>query len=586
MRIWIDGKQLDTYTGGVSVSKTNNLWKFGKAEFVHTQTVKIPATNNNKSLLDFADEFRTQSAVARGFVDCLVDIDGVFEEGRLYVSGYSDGEFSVIITFGKELRSLDVKLVDAIKDSAIPEHLRIDASQDFVGATLYDKDGTEVKKAAVKTNYLMSLLNASDMPIIDYDAFKHTELGIAFGVGADDVPLYDKDIPVNFKRIGDSVVSEEPSTTDVAYSYNFADFADFSAYAKVTANAYKLYVFRNLTQPISIKNYYGRIGYFQFPFNIELRFGSNANGYSVGFLNEAQASTYEFMPVTQWFGHYINVESFTVNGVASGAEVSDNLSGMKILIPKNQKFVINYYTEFAYDKELISGSFVSGYFTGGRVNDFTLQIPVSYGVFSKQFIPDVTVYQLLQIIAAYNKKLLYFDGSKYTLAAVSEITDGNDYICNDVAKELTVSDKAFDFAQHNYVDYKSGGTSIDYTTNNVHLTEEKTLLTIQFDGGAVPTGKFRLADDFPAIGSIVLGGIDPIAGNITYLMDALNVSKISGLDELLSKTRQVKIKFRMSYLDFVSIKELDNFEYRGATLQWSSLQWSDGWCTATLQTIY
>ena len=575
MRIWINDQQLDTYEGSVSVSKTNNLWKFGKAEFVHTQTVKIPATNNNKALLDFADEFRTQSSVARGFVDCLVEIDGVFEQGRLYVSGYSDGEFSVIITFGKELQSLDVKLVDAIKDSAMPEHLRIGASQDFVGAKLYDKDGAEVKKAAVKTNYLMSLLNASGMSMINYDVFKHTTLGIAFGVGADDVPMYDKDISVNFKRIGDSVVSEQSGTTDVAYRYNFADFPDFAEYAKVTRNAYKLYVFKQ-TRPLTIKNYYGRIGYYQFPFDIELRFGSNANGYAIGFLDESQASTYEFMPITQWQGHYINVEAFTVNGVASGAEISNDLSGTKILIPKNKKFVINYYTDFAYEKELISGSFVTGYFTQGSVNDFTLQIPVSYGLFSKQFIPDITVYQLLQIIAAYNNKMLCFNGSKYTLAAVSEITGESDYQCKDVAKGITVSDKAFDFAQHNYVDYKSGGKSIDYTTNNVHLDEDKTLLQIPFDGGAVSSGKFRLSDDFPAIGSIL---------PVTDLMYALNVTKISGLDEFLSTTRQVKVKFRMSYLDFVGIKELDNFEYKGATLQWSSLQWSDGWCTATLQTL-
>lgn len=575
MRIWINDTQLDTYDGSVSATKTNNLWKFGKAEFVHTQTVKIPATNNNKALLDFADEFRTQSAVARGFVQCLVDIDGVFEEGRLYVSGYSSGEFSVIVTFSKELQSLDVKLADAIKDSAMPEHLRIGASRDFVGAILYDKDGAEVKKAAVKTNYLMSLLNASGMSVIDYNAFTHTTLGIAFGVDADDVPIYDKDIPVNFKRIGNSVVSEEQGTTDIAYTYNFADFSDFAAYAKITANAYKLYVFKN-TSPLTIKNYYGRIGYYQFPFNIELRFGSNANGYAVGFLNEGQASTFEFMPVTEWHGHYINVEAFTVNGIASGEEVSDNLSGTKILIPKNQKFVINYYTEFAYDKELISGSFVTGYFTQGSVNDFTLQIPVSYGLFSKQFIPDVTVYQLLQIIAAYNNKMLYFNGAKYTIATMSEITGESDYSCKDVAKGISVNDKAFDFANHNYVVYKSGGKSIDYTTNNVHLAEEKTLLTIPFDGGAVSTGKFRLADDFPAIGSIL---------PVNYLMYALNVTKVSGLDEFLSSTRQVKIKFRMSYLDFTSVKELDNFEYKGATLQWSSLQWSDGWCTATLQTL-
>lgn len=580
MRILINDTQLDTYEGSVSITKTNNLWKFGKAEFVHTQTVKLPATNNNKALLDFADEFRTQSSVARGFVDCLVEIDGVFEDGRLYVSGYTDGEFSVIITFGKELLSLDVKLVDAIKDSAMPDHLRIGTSQDFVGAKIYDKDGAEVKKAAVKTNYLMSLLNASGMSVINYDVFNHTTLGIAFGVGADDVLMYERAITVPFNRAGGDVVSENPNTGDIAYTYNFGEFTDFANYAKVTKNAYMIYIFKNLKPPMGGAPYsyfyYGRIGYFQFPFDIELRFGSNANGYAVGFLDESKASTYEFIPVTKWQGHYINVEDFTVNGVASGTEVSNDLSGTKILIPKNQKFVINYYTEFAYEKELLSGSFVTGYFTGGSVNDFTLQIPVSYGLFSKQFIPDVTVYQLLQIIAAYNNKMLYFNGSKYTLAAVSDITGGNDYQCKDVAKGITVNDKAFDFAQHNYVDYKSGGKSIDYTTDNVHLSEDKTLLTIPFDGGAVPTGKLRLADDFPAIGSIL---------PVTDLMYALNVTKVSGLDEFLSKTRQVKIKFRMSYLDFTSVKELDNFEYKCATLQWSSLQWSDGWCTATLQTL-
>ena len=179
MRIWINDTQLDTYEGSVSVSKTNNLWKFGKAEFVHTQTVKLPATNNNKALLDFADEFRTQSAVARGLVDCLVDIDGVFEQGRLYVSGDSDGEFSVIITFGKELRSIDVKLVDAISDSVIPDHLRIGTNTNFMGTNLYDTDGNVVKKANVKTNYLLSLLQSSGVSIINYNSFSLSSLGMA-----------------------------------------------------------------------------------------------------------------------------------------------------------------------------------------------------------------------------------------------------------------------------------------------------------------------------------------------------------------------------------------------------------------------
>ena len=583
MRIWINDTQLDTYEGSVSVTKTNNLWKFGKAEFVHTQTVKIPATNNNKALLDFADEFRTQSAVARGFVDCLVEIDGVFEDGRLYVSGYADGEFSVIMTFGKELQSLDVKLVDAIKDSVIPDHLRIDTNTNFMGTNLYDADGNVVKKANVKTNYLLSLLQSSGVSVIDYNNFSLSTLGIAFDVDADDVTKYERTITVPFNRVGGDVTSENPNTGNIAYTYNFGGFTDFANYAKVTKNAYMIYTFKNLKPPMGGAPYsyfyYGRVGYLQFPFDIELRFGNNANGYAVGFLDETQASTFEFMPFTEWHGHYINVEDFEVNGKKAGDVVADDLSGTRLLIPANQKFVIYNFEDFAYNKELIEGSFVTGYFTQGSVNDFTLSIPVSYGLFSKQFIPDITIYQLLQTLAAYKQRLLYFDGTKYTLASVSDISSGNKYVCKDViAGGYSVTDKAFDYAQHNYVDFKSGGNVIDYTTNNVHLDEAKTLLTIPFDGGYYAGDGdtiFKPADGFPAIGSVQ-------GKNFRFNQ----VSKIGGFDAFLQKTRQVKIKFRMSYLDFTYIKELDNFEYKGAPLQWSSLQWSDGLCTATLQTIY
>ena len=185
----------------------------------------------------------------------------------------------------------------------------------------------------------------------------------------------------------------------------------------------------------------------------------------------------------------------------------------------------------------------------------------------------------MQTLSAYKQRLLYFDGTKYTLASVSDISSGGVHVCKDViARGYSVTDKAFDYAQHNYVDFKSGGNVLEYTTNNVHLDEYKTLLTIPFDGGYYAGGGdtiFKPAEGFPAIGSV--------QGKYFRFNQ---ISKIGGFDAFLQKTRQVKIKFRMTYLDFVGIKELDNFEYKGARLQWSSLQWSDGWCAATLQTIY
>lgn len=580
MRIYINGKQLDTYAKSVSVKKTNNLWKFGKAEFERTQTISVPATNNNRALLDFADEFRTQSAVARGYVDCLTELDGVVKPARLYVSGYKGGEFSCILTFGKELQSLDVKLVDAIKDSVIPDHLRIDTNANFMGTNLYDADGNVVKKANVKTNYLLSLLQSSGVSVINYQNFEVSTLGIAFDVDADDVTQYNRSVGVSITRDGTYVSSEDMQTQDVIYTYALG-LSDFSQYIKVSSNTYEIYTFKNLKPvtgtPYTI-NYYGRIGYLQFPFDVELRFVGDASDLAVGFLDESKQYDFLYIPVTKWHGHYINVEAFEVNKKKPGEVVSDDLSGTRLLIPANQKFVIYNFNDFSYEDKLLEGSFVNGYFTGGSVNDFTITIPISYCLFSKQFIPDITIYQLLQTLAAYKQRMLYFDGTKYTIASVSDMSSGGVHVCKDViAGGYSVTDKAFDFAQHNYVDFKNGGNVLDYTTKNVHLSDENTLLTIPFDGGYYAGGGdtiFKPADSFPAIGQV-----------IGKKFNFSHISKIGGFEKFITNTRQVKIKFRMSYLDFDDVAELDCFRYKGALLQWVDLMWSDGWCTATLQTV-
>lgn len=580
MKIYINGKQLDTYAKSVSVKKTNNLWKFGKAEFERTQTISVPATNNNKDLLDFADEFRTQSSVARGYVECLTELDGVVKPARLYVSGYKEGEFSCILTFGKELQSIDVKLSEAIKSSAMPDYLLINNTTDFVGKNMYDKDGNIVNKVCVRTNYLLSLLQNSGISIIDYNALQLSTLAIATKYDAKDITQFEKTLPSVLKRNGTYVSSTSPTTTDIIYTYTFSSYASlFGSFAKTGTVTYKVYTFKNL-KPIMgspyTNEYYGRISYIQFPYDIAIRFGAGCSEYAVGFLDESKASDFYYLPITKWHGHYINVENEPKNGVPSGGVVSDNLSGKTLVIPANQKFVIFRFGDFAYNEERIDGSFFTGYFTGGSVDTLYFNMPIAAPIFSGQFIPDVTVYQLLQTIAAYKQKLLYFDGSKYTLASVSDIKNGTEWACS-ITTGYDVSDKSFDFAQHNIAKYKSGGNELDYKVNNVHLSESKDILTIPFDGGNFIAGGstiFKLADDFPAIGAI-----NGLALSFNHIV------KVIGLESILNNTRQVKIKLRMTYLDFDDVKELDCFRYKGALLQWVDLTWSDGWCTATLQTV-
>ena len=567
MRIWINDQQLDTYEGSVSVTKTNNLWKFGKAEFVHTQTVKIPATNNNKALLDFADEFRTQSSVARGFVDCLVDIDGVFEQGRLYVSGYSDGEFSVIITFGKELRSLDVKVADVLGEYVDINKL-VGLDNSFKELSMYDIEGNVIKRFCVSFNYLMQLIKDKGIDVIDLDAFKLTSLAYAVDYNSTNVDTVGVDKAVGLTRVY-GTKSTSPTNKNVLYTYTF-DYNNLNAYRSKTSYTVKMGIAMDGASVYA--QYYAAIEYFAFPFDVILRFGDNCSDYAVGFVGSGTTYIDAFAKL---FGHY-RADGWN--------EVYNDLSNTDLRIPSGTKFSILRYGDFyqgTVNHPTIPGAFLSvqGLFYadyGSTSNSFP-NITIKLPVFNYKFIPDITIYQLLQTLAAYKQRLLYFDGTKYTIASVSDIASGNEYVCKDVMVGYSVTDKAFDFAQHNYVDYKSGGNVLDYTTNNVHLDEEKTLLTIQFDGGYYAGGGdtiFKPADGFPAIGSV----------QGKYLRFN-QVAKIGGFDAFLQKTRQVKIKFRMNYLDFIGIKELDNFEYKGARLQWSSLQWSEGWCTATLQTL-
>lgn len=578
MRIWINDQQLDTYEGSVSVTKTNNLWKFGKAEFVHTQTVKLPATNNNKALLDFADEFRTQSAVARGFVDCLVEIDGVFEGGRLYVSGYADGEFSVILTFGKELQSLDVKLSEAIKN--IPAGVIINTTSGFAYINVYDKDGALTEKVFTTTNYLLSLLEDSGVDVIDYDKFSVSGDGIAFESDANDIKDTGSEFDLAITRHYYGLHTDITKVSQPAYVHNVSIDVPISDNMKLSSVCILCENVRFGVGETSITEFYGRLQYFIYPTSdVELIFGPNSSEYSVILFHKDILNETGLVPGLPDLIYKQIGKCIDFNRGFEGVEQSGDLSGQTVLIPKDTPFIIVNYSDYVFDKYGQNGrDYIGGLYYRGNTSAF--QLKISLPVFTPKFIPDITIYQLLQILAARRSLMLYFDGTKYTTATLYGISDNNAAftVKEESKSSYSVSDKAFDFAQKNTLKYKSGVLETNLYINNLHIADKKTVLEVPFDGGtwkevgviAETDGGFPmyLNRDIPTMNSILA------ALNFPYELHAI-----------LASTRQVKVKFRMTYLDFVSVKNLDNFEYKGARLQWSSLQWSDGWCTATLQTL-
>lgn len=577
MKIYINGKQLDTYAKSVSVKKTNNLWKFGKAEFERTQTISVPATNNNKDLLDFADEFRTQSSVARGYVDCLTELGGVVKPARLYVSGYKGGEFSCILTFGKELQSLDVKLVDAIKN--IPAGVIINTISGFAYINVYDEEGAITKKVFTTTNYLLSLLEDNGVDVVDYDKFTVSRDGIAFESDAEDIKDTGSEFDLAITRHYYGLSTEITKVSRPAYVQNVSIDVPISDNMKLSSVCIlaENVVFGS-GRPV-ITKYYGRFQYFIYPTSdVELIFGANSSDYSVILLNSDLLNETAFVPdlpnlIIRQIGKCIDFS----HGF-EGVYTTGDLSGQTVLVPKDTPFIIVNYSDYIFVYGQNERDYLGGLYY--RSNTSAFQLKISLPVFAPKFIPDITIYQLLQILAARRSSMIYFDGTKYTTTTLYGLAkNSGDFTVKEESKSsYSVNDKAFDFAQKNTLKYKSGVLETNLYIDNLHIADEKTVLEVPFDGG-----KWK-----------EVGVIAETDGGFPMYLNRNSSTKnaiVSGLNfpyelqAILANTRQVKVKFRMSYIDFDDIAELDCIRYKGALLQWVDLTWSDGWCTATLQTV-
>lgn len=564
MKIYINGKQLDTYAKSVSVKKTNNLWKFGKAEFERTQTIQVPATNNNKALLDFADEFRTQSAVSRGYVECLTELDGVVKPARLYVSGYKGGDFSCILTFGKELQPLDLKLSEVVDFGDTPIFVgQYPDDLDIKGA--YDKDGNAIERVVISNDFIVRNLN---LDFLDKDAFNdgYLNIGVMVDISKDNILKKSKATPVILgRRYGG--LSDDPAVLMTAYTMSLNNPHLKSFKVEERYNGVFLpngELIQNVICQVVNNNagtrtdYYANIEYYQFPFDVDLHFGAGNDNtilyYEglrelVGIKQREHGAVITGTPIT---GRTIRITAGTKFGLMSADDIWQN-----------------------YNPDGIGNIVVNGFFFN-RSAISSFNIDINFPRITNDMLPDITVFQFLQIVAAYVGKMLYFDGSKYTLTDLSNITNTPKEFKADIVASgsYEVTDKAFDFAQNNWIKSKSGIQKTWYGIQNVHLTDDKDLLTVPFDTGSNMIGIIHLADNLPAIGNIS-----------SKTLQVVSFLRNSNLVGILENTRQVKIKFRMSYLDFDDVAELDCIRYKGALLQWVDLTWSDGWCTATLQTV-
>ena len=567
MKIYIDGKQLDTYAKSVSVKKTNNLWKFGKAEFERTQTISVPATNNNKALLDFADEFRTQSAVARGYVECMTELDGVVKPARLYVSGYKGGEFSCILTFGNELEFLDSKLSEVVDFGSTP----IFAGQyaeyfDIKGA--YDKDGNAIERVVVSNDFIVKNLN---FDFLDKDVFYdgYLNIGVMVDISKDNILEKSKVTNVVVDRRYGGLSDDESNLltayTNVLNNPYLQSFKVIEKYdgvllpnGELIPNVICQVVNNNAGTRI---NYYANIEYYQFPFDVDLYFGAG---------NDKTILYYEGL------GELVGIKQ-RERGSAGAIVSAAPITGKTIRISAGEKFGIMSADDILlnYNPDGVGAVVVNGFFFD-RSPISSFNIDINFPRLTNDMLPDITVFNFLQVIGAYNGKMLYFDGSKYTLTDLSNITNTPKEFNADIvaSNSYEVKDKAFEFAQNNWIKSKSGIQYTWYGVQNVHLSDNKDLLTVPFDTGSNMIGVLHVAESLPAIGNIS-----------SKTLQVISFSRNANLVDILENTRQVKIKFRMPYIDFDDVAELDCFRYKGALLQWVDLTWSDGWCTATLQTV-
>lgn len=585
MIIYANGERLDTYTGGVSVQKKNNLWELSTVSMQRTQTIKIPATPHNMALFGFPNDPATTALSDIDFLSCIVDVDGCLQTARLYTTGFDGTDVSAVLVFGEEPEGSDMlnQTLQEILQDVESKGIHFLENDGFLWADVYT-GGEQASFPALTFDLLNSLLaekwtynSLLDMQQILAPNPTGGRLVVAWDKMEEG--YYLKPNMLTYKY--DFEPNNQSSTRDTGI--RITDTEDFRIHYSSGTNP----IFSAIEEDGHTTYYFAHIRAIRSTSACQIVFPDTADA------DNLLLATVNIQGDGGWT--YFGGREIDQLGILTG----ESLRGRSVNIEAGVYWTVLSARDYVFRKQTGDGRIITGWFSEGAFQPINVQLGIlTYrsNIITKDMIPNIKLYDYFKFHAALRGKFLVFNGASYVLAGFDDLTgEGDD--AGAVQAKKTITPKVGSFAQHNKIEFSGGEPyrgNIDYTINNKHLSEEKALLSIKLDAGYPlrTNGAVEYLNGYPML-TTKEGTADArlkkwtfgALFNVESTWDYLTQYPFDTVDNFPTNSKQVQVTARMPYYQFAQLRYNTVLRVGLCRYSWVSATWESGWCKLVLQRI-
>lgn len=604
INLLVEGKRLDLYPTDLSYKRTNNAFSFGKLTLSRSQNFQVPKTPNNLQVLGVGNTY-INGANERRYFDAQLQGSGFVESGLLYI--YEVGkDFNCIFLFGSLFILKNISNVKKMADVLEPYDVLLSAPQIGKNANALDLAFFDTVKYINNTTSGRGFFNMPSISVKDLFTYANEIFGNIFDVPA--IPNY-RIVSQNSDDVKKENVIFAKSSVDI-----YADNQELKLIVR-ESNATNFYSETGVRGETVAQSYKEYVNY---TYNdVELTFPEDFPDDVFCIYNSNNVDSQGFINIDlKFFGDYTfdtgvrAVSSLAEEGVRNSS--GQPLAGRTIKIPAQNFFSFysknNFHNTTNREGEHTYYNHYRGFF-GGDASPFSFTFPnatiknekwhiIAYEgtrwVSAVQSLPSISFIELLNAVAILTDKYVTYDSTnhKITLTNYSDINELiyiDDVITIDKLKRVGFSE-----AQNNIIKLKANKlvssdnlNVVNYTTDNLTLTEENVISELPFSTGnsienslyindlEATEGQYNINSDVPLIA---------LAGESTML-NFISMTRNAIIENIFAISTQIELTCSMSMFDYMRIKETHVIVYRGSQWVWLKATWQKNKAKFVLQKI-
>ena len=582
---------------GIGFKAKNPWFCFADVELGRSTEFAIPANNHNRLLLGFGEDPAEYGDDLRYKHDCQMVYDGGLRNGTLTVTAYDGDSFKCVFVTdnaawidrlqGMKLSEVPIGDNHVVWDTTAPV---VDANaatptpSDFVKILKYDNGGVsgawQLVPSVHVVDFVRAILTALDVPynplLVQAD-ISHWLVAGSLKNGATD--------SVTLQHVNTTTASITQTMGLLSLTNQYLKSAEaliFGAYIGGTNTPAQMFRAEN-----DIKMTFGVVpsDVYLIKWDVSLKKCRCLGGYPSG-----------------------SLPSWVITPMEMLGDVGTDLTGKTIEFAKGDTFFFSDYfgniitSNYFTNQQIIPGE---GYFGWKDVaHPFSVSATVSVDDelelgetwWLRYNMPDMTVFEFLKSVALSSAMEMTVTPSEFSLMqgfygewlGVQYFKPLDKVLSVDRVERKAWGDARHAFVKFDSEEYVTEKVTTDYEVPNANLTEAEDHV-VKFSEGALGNNGVLIKDvssspiKFTAK-KWTLARVDAAAAHPDYLQRVEAPSAV-GYDDIAANSTCLSLKAVMTFADFMDMKPMDVFLWRGMAYVWTDASWSQGISTMTMQRV-